>query len=76
MPICINCKYDFIKLFPEEKVCVDCYWDMDAERKSKLRNNPKWVFNRAYSSAVALLGKTHEEALVTARLTVEHKFGK
>jgi hypothetical protein len=59
-----------------ESMCADCYWDADSERKRILRSQPKWVFGRAYSSAIQLLGKTHEEAVVLATQAVDTKFGK
>lgn len=58
-----------------ESMCADCYWEEDSRQKSVQRSNPKWVFGRAYSSAIQLLGKTHDEALIIATQSVETKFG-
>ena len=76
MPICTKCKVTCPVYFPGERICADCYWDEDAERKFKRRNDPQWVFNRAYSAAIQLLGKTSEEAIQIATAVVENKFSK
>lgn len=76
MAICKKCKFECLGYFPGEKICADCYWDEDAERKSKQRNEPKWVFDRIYSASVQLLGKTPQEAIQIATSEVERRFGK
>ena len=51
--------------------CADCYWEEDARQKQIRRSNPNWRFSRVYSSAVQLLGLSHEKALELAHKSVE-----
>ena len=74
MLICKKCNEMCLGYFPGEKICADCYWDEDSERKAKLRNDPKWVFDRIYSVAIQLLRKTPEEAIQIATAEVERRF--
>jgi hypothetical protein len=77
MPVvCPKCYERCHSFVPGEGICADCFWDEDSERKAKLRYDPNWVFQRAYSAAITLLGKTHEQAITIAKLTVEQRFGK
>jgi hypothetical protein len=52
-------------------LCADCYWELDSAFKLERRADPQWRYSRAYSAAVVLLGKTHEEALVIADTSVK-----
>jgi hypothetical protein len=73
MPICKKCK-DQCQYFPGEKICADCYWDEDSERKVNLRYNPTWVYQRAYSAAKVIFNKTDEEAKKLAEKALTRRF--
>lgn len=75
MSLCKRCDFDRTCMSGYD-ICADCYWDEDSERKAKVRNDPKWVFNRIYSFATVVLNKSHEEALQMATTTVNERFGK
>lgn len=68
METCKRCDQDGVM---SEQLCADCFWDEDAERKHQIRTNPKWVFERAYSFATTVLGKSHEEAYQVGILAVK-----
>lgn len=69
MDICKHC--DQGCLLMTEDTCADCFWDEDAERKRNIRANPRWVFERAYSVAIELFGKSKHEAYQSAILAVK-----
>lgn len=71
MELCENCKNDEA-MCDGEKLCADCYWDKDAEIKKTLRKNPVWVFQRAYSAAIAFYGVSHEQAIIMAGMAVKN----
>ena len=73
MTTCAHCN-ESTRLMVED-VCADCYWEEDSKRKRAIRSSPVWLFQRAYSAAVQVMGKTHDEALIIATQSLETKFG-
>lgn len=70
---CAECGYDegTMSYFEDEpKLCPDCFWEMDAAEKRKQRADPEWRYQRAFSAAVVLLGKSEEEANAIAAASV------
>jgi hypothetical protein len=53
-----------------ERICADCFWDLDADLKARRRADPEWRYGRAYSAAKVLLNKTDEEAHAVAAAAV------
>lgn len=76
MPMCRKCKFICTGYFPGQRICADCYWDEDAERKEKLLNESRWTFNKLYSGRIQLLNKTSEEGVHTASSEVKRRFEK
>ena len=58
-----------------DRLCADCYWDLDAETKHKRRTDPEWRYGRVYSACKALLNMSEEEALAAAKVEVEEMEG-
>ena len=58
--------------FAEDRgdLCADCFWDLDADMKRRRRADPAWRYNRAYSAAIVLFGKSEEEAHAMAATAV------
>lgn len=54
-----------------ERLCADCYWDLDSEEKHKRRIDPEWRFHRIYSSCKELLNMSDEDAKKRAYEEVE-----
>lgn len=79
-PLCSHCQADEGGMPNEftdegERLCADCYWDLDAEEKHKRRIDPEWRFHRIYSSCVSILNMTEEEAKKKAYEEVEKMEG-
>lgn len=70
MDVCESCKNEGTMC--GEDLCADCYWDRDAEIKKTLRKNPVWVFQRAYSAAIAFYGVSREQAVIMASMAVQN----
>lgn len=66
---CEECADDVFSYneFCNKYLCTDCFWDFEEELKRKRRADPEWRFQRAYSAAKVILGKSDEEALQIAK---------
>lgn len=49
-----------------DNLCADCFWEEDARRKRERRSDPKWRFNRIFSFAHVVEGKSEQEAYTQA----------
>lgn len=79
-PLCSHCQQEEGGMPNEftdegERLCADCYWDLDAEEKHKRRIDPEWRYHRIYSSCITLLNMTKEEAKKRAYEEVEKMEG-
>jgi hypothetical protein len=52
-------------------LCPDCYWDLDSAKKRERRADPEWRYDRSFSAAKVLLGKSDEEAHQLATISVQ-----
>jgi len=73
--LCSKCQMDPATMPNEfdddcERICADCFWDLDADLKAKRRANPEWRYGRAFSAAKVLFNKTDEEAHAIAAASV------
>lgn len=70
--VCCDCHQVEVMCYGETR-CADCHWEEDARVKKAQREDPLWIFKRSYSAAVVLMGKNHNEALLTARQAIISK---